>query len=327
MNSFLKNQSKLLLILVVCCHALITTTHAEEPFALKQPLTVLNYNVFNGFQGGKSFEAGVDWVNSMEPDTAAWQELVGWDEQRLKKAATRWKHPYAATLKSGGYNIGITSRTPLEVIERRTQGYHHGYLHCRTAGIDVIVCHLWPGTRREQLREANPLRELVQQLAKQGREVILMGDFNAHSARDKPWLDRQQPLLDRRLPGDAKKKPEDRFIVDGKYIFDIMGTIHEALLDDLVRDKFDAAHTNPSYDESLMLGSFPTRVLGHVKTPELQQGFLERIDFILTTPKLAELCDSAQVIRNADVLETISDHYPVVATFQPMSEPSLIKID
>ncbi|PHS03219.1 MAG: hypothetical protein COA78_18585 [Blastopirellula sp.] len=322
MNSILKKQSRLLLILVVSYNALITTAHAEEPFALKKPLTVLNYNIFNGFQGGRSFEAAVDWVSSVEPDIAAWQELVGWNEQRLKKAATRWKHSYAATLKSGGYNIGITSRTPIEVIERRTQGYHHGYLHCRTAGIDVIVCHLWPGTKRGQLREANPLRDLVQQLAKQGREVILMGDFNAHSTRDKPWLDRQQPLLDRRMPGDAKKKPEDRFIVDGKYIFDIMDAISEAPLADLVRDKFDATHTKPSYEESLLLGSFPTRVLGHVKTPELQQGFLERIDFILTTPKLAAHCDSAKVIRDADVLETISDHYPVVATFQPMSEPN-----
>jgi len=56
--------------------------------------------------------------------------------------------------------------------------------------------------------------------------------------------------------------------------------------------------------------------LGHVKTVELQRGFLERIDFILTTPGLAKRCISAGVAREPEVLETISDHYPVIAVFK-----------
>ena len=288
-----------------------------KTFKLEKPLTVLNYNVFNGFRGGRSYKPTVAWVNTVKPDIAAWQELVGWNEARLKKAANDWHHPHAATLKGGGYNIGITSRTPIEVIARNTKGFHHGYLHCRTAGIDVIVCHLWPAGVRQQLGEADQLRDLVRRLAKEGRQVILMGDFNAHAATDKPWLDKQQPLLDRRKVGDAKKRPEDRFIVDGKYIFPIMNRILEAPLHDLVHERFATAHPKPTPAEALQLGSFPTRVLGHVKTPELQRGFLERIDFILTTPALAKHCTSAKVCREPKVLETISDHYPVVAIFKP----------
>jgi len=49
---------------------------------------------------------------------------------------------------------------------------------------------------------------------------------------------------------------------------------------------------------------------------ELQRGFLERIDFILTTPGLAKRCISAGVAREPAVLETISDHYPVIAIFK-----------
>lgn len=74
--------------------------------------------------------------------------------------------------------------------------------------------------------------------------------------------------------------------------------------------------TPPTYAQSLMLGSFPTRVLGHVAQPGVQRGFLERIDFILTTPDLAKRCVSAKVRRSPEVLERISDHYPVTAIFK-----------
>lgn len=279
-------------------------------------LVVLNYNVFNSHRGGRSYEDCVKWVNSVKPDIAGWQELVGWNEAKLKKFAVDWKHPHAAALKGGGYNIGLTSRTPIEVIARQTKGFWHGYLHCRTAGLDVIVCHLWPGGVRQQMGEANQLHALVTKLHKEGREVILMGDFNAHAASDKAWLDKQQPLLDRRAPGDAKKRPEDRFIVKGKYTFPIMNRIFEAPLRDLVRDEFDKKHPKPTYEQGLSLGSFPSRVLGHVSKPEVQRGFLERIDFILTTPGLAKCCVSARVAREPAVLETISDHYPVIAIFK-----------
>ena len=278
-------------------------------------LVVLNYNVFNSHRGGRSYADCVKWVNSMKPDIAGWQELVGWNGAKLKKLAVDWKHPHAAALKGGGYNIGLTSRTPIEVIARQTKEFWHGYLHCRTAGLDVIVCHLWPGGVRQQMGEANQLHALVTKLHSEGREVILMGDFNAHAASDKAWLDRQQPLLNRRGPGDAKKRAEDRFIVDGKYTFPIMNRIFEAPLRDVVRDEFDKKHPQPTYAQGLTLGSFPSRVLGHVKTPELQRGFLERIDFILTTPGLAKRCVSAKVAREPAVLETISDHYPVIAIF------------
>ncbi len=281
-----------------------------------EQLTVLNYNVWNSHQGGRSYADCVKWVNTVKPDIAGWQELVGWNETKLKKLARDWKHPHAAALKGGGYNIGLTSRTPIEVIARHQKGFWHGYLHCRTAGLDVIVCHLWPGGVRQQMGEANQLHNLVTKLHKEEREVILMGDFNAHAKSDKAWLDRQQPLLARRAPGDAKKRSEDRFIVDGEYTFPIMNRILEAPMSDVVRDQFDKKHPIPTYEQGLLLGSFPTRVLGHVKTPELQRGFLERIDFILTTPSLAKRCVLAKVVRESAVLEMISDHYPLIAIFK-----------
>ena len=279
-------------------------------------IKILNYNVFNGFRRNASFETAVKWVNEQSPDIAGWQELVGWNEDRLKTAAKKWNHPYAATLKGGGYNIGLSSRQPIEVLQRRTANLWHGYLHCRTAGLDVIVCHLWPGSRRQQIKEATLLYELVVRLDQQGREIILMGDFNAHSRLDQSWIDQQQPLIDHRWPGNKNKMLADRFIVDGKWNFDVMNKIMEAPLRDVVRNKFDLQHPQPSYKSLLDLASYPTTVLGHVNTPEKQEGFLERIDFILASPNLAKRCQSAKIVRDDKPLESISDHYPVMAVFK-----------
>jgi endonuclease/exonuclease/phosphatase family metal-dependent hydrolase len=95
-----------------------------------------------------------------------------------------------------------------------------------------------------------------------------------------------------------------------------MNRIFEAPLHDVVRVQFDTKYPKPTYAQSLMLASYPTRVLAHVRTVELQRGFLERIDFILTTPSLAKRCVLARVAREPAVLETISDHYPVIAVFE-----------
>ena len=304
------------LVSILLQGSITTLLTAEEKTAPSTPLKVLNYNVFNGFRGGKSYGDAVKWVNTVKPDIAGWQELVGWNEERLKNAAKDWNHPYAATMKSGGYNIGLTSRTEIEVIKRETSGFWHGYLHCRTAGIDVIVCHLWPGSRRGQLLEATQLRDLVQTLQKEGRQVMLMGDFNAHSASDQMWVDGQQPLIERRLPSDSKRAIEDRFIVEKKWNFDVMERIFETSLVDVVRDRFDKEHAKPTREQLLQLGSFPSLVLNHSNTRELQSGFLERIDFILVSKSLAERCTNARVVRDVEILESISDHYPSFTTFE-----------
>ena len=52
--------------------------------------------------------------------------------------------PGMLMLKETGYPTALTSRSPIEVIERRTDGLHHGLMRCRTAGIDFVVAHLVP---------------------------------------------------------------------------------------------------------------------------------------------------------------------------------------
>ncbi|HCA51170.1 MAG TPA: hypothetical protein DEP12_12275 [Planctomycetaceae bacterium] len=65
--------------------------------------------------------------------------------------------------------------------------------------------------------------------------------------------------------------------------------------------------------------SFAKTILGHSNTPQLQCSFLERIDFILSSPKLSQQITEAAVKRNEPVLEIISDHYSIVTKFKLMS--------
>jgi len=53
---------------------------------------------------------------------------------------------------------------------------------------------------------------------------------------------------------------------------------------------------------------------------EAQRGFLERIDFVLLAPGLLARTRAVELPRGG-ALEQVSDHYPVVVTLGPGSEP------
>jgi hypothetical protein len=63
--------------------------------------------------------------------------------------------------KTGGYIVGITSRYPIEIIEKRVEGMHHGLIHVRINGIDVIVTHFSPFQWSVRNKEAAIVAEKV----------------------------------------------------------------------------------------------------------------------------------------------------------------------
>lgn len=307
------------------CYSDIGRAFAEAMLALEageaagdraKPWTVVNYNVLVGFRNGASQAEGVAWIREQDPDVVALQELSGWDEAKLREVAAGWGHPHVALLKEKGFNLGVTSREPMHVVERRTADFHHGMLHVQVDEVDLIVTHLWPGLRSEQRLEARIVREAVEAAHRGGREVLLVGDFNAHSSVDHEMLALQQPLIKHRTPADDKRPLGEKFIVDGAFIFEVMDEILAGPLTDLAHAQLLRLHPNPSLAEQFETATFPTRYLGHAATPESQQGYLERIDFMLATPGLAAQCMLAEVKRDDPRLERISDHYPTVARFR-----------
>ncbi|MGI9455719.1 MAG: endonuclease/exonuclease/phosphatase family protein [Aeoliella sp.] len=270
----------------------------ESARSAGQPLRVISYNVLEGFRGNASgrFPAGEErrqlvsaWLSEQKPDVIAFQELNGYTEQRLQKEAGAWKHAHAATLKDNGYIVGLTSRYPIEVVERLMPGMHHGMLHCRTAGIDCFVVHLSPFKFRHRQREAQLIAERVKRALDANRPVIVLGDFNALSPADRSNYDDNQALLQRMQESDAKHDHVEN-LDQGKIDYSVMKT----LLDVGLVDLYDRHR-----DENA-----PTR---------------RRIDFILASADLAQQSTSAEWFVTREH-ESMSDHFPVSADIQLSSK-------
>lgn len=258
-------------------------------------LKIVTWNVLVGFQNKSQLEPAAGWLASRDMDIVALQEMNGFTAASLAEASKAWGHSYTAMAKETGYPVALTSRYPIEVITRGLEGMHHGYLHARTAGLDVVVVHLNPGNWKFRRREAEQLAPLVERLVAEGRDVVMLGDFNTHHPLDCAHLGGQQPLIDRRAPG-------KNLIRKRTFDYGPLARICGAGLMDPVERLL-----GPSVAS---IGTFPTRLLKHATTEESQRGFLERIDFILVSRSLLGRCEKASLPRD-EVLEQVSDHYPV----------------
>jgi len=282
-----------LAVVLAGCGTIVPARKSARP---RQPnLKVISYNVLYGFNHHKAVDAGAAWIAAEEPDIVALQELNGFTQATLAELAARWGHGNAVILKEQGFPVGLTSRDPIEVVEKRLEGMHHGYLHCRTAGYEVFVVHLHPGDFRFRQREAEVLSPQIEALVDSGAQVIVLGDFNSVSASDRAWLETKTDLLERRLEGSN--------LDEGRFDYSVM-------------ERFLGSGLVDSCDEMLINNdevrtSFPSRILDHVRTPEEQAQFRERIDFILLAEGLLPKLVKVRVAHD-EVLNTISDHYPVV---------------
>ena len=245
-------------------------------------LKIVNWNVLYGFNHNQAIEKGADWLASQHPDVVALQELNGITEQSLADlAANSWDHQHSAILKENGFPVGLTSSKPIEVIKRQVDGFHHGYLHCQTHGSHFFVVHFWPGKDHEGQQVGQEIKSLLAD----GKSVVLMGDFNTHSARDAEFLKQRTSV-----------KPQ----------FNIVKLFEEIGMVDLVaKHSPDTKYSFPS----------PITIPKWSADEEVMKSKRQRIDFVFVSPEMASESMDAQVISSQEV-ESISDHYPVIATMR-----------
>jgi exonuclease III len=250
--------------------------------AVAEGFTVVSYNVWNGFNEKSAVQMGIEWIETQDADVVALQELVGIDASELSKMASEWGHSYSAILKERGYPVGITSRTPIEIIERRMDGMHHGYLHARTADFNFFVVHLAPGDNRLDVRkrELEILTPILTPLIKSEESVVVLGDFNNVS------------------PVDVSDGSRDVSVIQGFLDTGLVDVVHYLAT---------SAGRSPR-------GTFPTRTFTPEATQEEHEPKTRRIDYVFTNPKLNATVKSAASPRHPD-LDVISDHYPVVVRF------------
>lgn len=250
---------------------------------------VISWNVLYGFNHGTRIAEGQEWLRKQQPDVVALQELNGFDEGKLAETAKAWGHPYSAILKTDGFPVGLTSKTPITVNAKIREGLWHGCLHATTADTDFLVIHLCPGVLETRMKEMQILAPVAKGILDQKKRLFALGDFNDKSPLDIEFTNAQEILITTAKAGNLK---------DGKYSDEVVGGIMNAGL-------VDSAAPLPANF------SVPTRMKPHADTAVEQVKYLQRIDLILTDPETASEVRTVHVSQD-EILNLISDHYPVI---------------
>lgn len=258
-------------------------------------LRIISYNVWYGFtQVPERKITWLAWMKEQDPDVVSLQELNEYNEKKLSDDASVYGHSYSALLKEEGFPTGITSRFPIEDIQRTTQGFHHGLLRARIQGIYFYVIHLHPSNWETRKLEINLILQDISKLPPES-SVVLAGDFNTFSPLDSLFYShgRLEPFF------------HDRDMMYGEknlnqYQLDY--SVIQELMDQGFTD-LEAAFRSPSY---VFSGSFPTRI-----EKEGEHGDLRRLDYVFVSANLLDRVAQAKIIAS-DTAQILSDHLPLV---------------
>ena len=300
-------MSRFRVLFVLCCltslaavQPVYAADQAEDPHP--ETLRVISYNVWYVFNHGKQIKEGQAWLKSHAPDVVALQELTDIKPEKLEQLAAGWDHPNSVLLKTSGFSVGLTSRWPIEVVTKQLEGMHHGYLHAKTNGVHYFVVHLSPFKWSVREREAKIVLKEAAPLVKQGKSVIILGDFNAMSPDD-------EEVLAKTLVRDKSKASDDKHehvenLRDGQIDFEVMRRFFDAGLHDTTVKHLPAQPKDRN--------SCPTGVFDDQSTPPAEG---QRIDFILSTEGLFKAVETSSIPKEGPV-NVISDHYPVITDFE-----------
>lgn len=267
-------------------------------------IKIISYNILEGLGNAQSYGEGrqqrcVDWLKSQNAEVIALQELYK-SEEKLKSDAQNWGHEYY--VKSGP--LGLTSKQPIEVVKKYKKGLWQVMLHCRTYGIDFFVVHLSPADWKYRLAEAQIIKEIIDTVHQTTNEIIVLGDFNAHSPFDGELYKQNPELVEKYKKGTPNHSSPN---LVGNYLdYSVMSTFYSIPLID-VTERFVPWYERNTFPSPILIGVW--RTAGNIgRTPE-------RIDYILTTPEMGQKCKSV-TIHNGEETDYISDHYPIEAVFE-----------
>jgi len=93
-------------------------------------LRVMNFNIRTGIESEWSYiDKGlrenfiIDWINKWDPDVIQFQQLSGFTQQTLIDFSSKWGHDYALLVKETGSPVGITSKTPISLINKKDSDF------------------------------------------------------------------------------------------------------------------------------------------------------------------------------------------------------------
>ncbi len=262
-------------------------------------LRIISYNVWYGFTKVPERKISwIAWMNEQDPDIVSLQELNGYSPEKLAMDAKSYGHLHSVLLKEEGFPTGITSRYPIEDIERTSEGFHHGMLRVRIKEIYFYVIHLHPSNWETRQSEIQLLKEDIKTLPANSK-VILAGDFNTFSPLDSTYYShgKLEPFFHERdlLYGEKN-------LNNGKLDYTVIQEVMDFGFIDLESNLRKASFE--------FQGSFPTLV-----EKEGEHGNQRRLDYIFASGNLAAKVSRAEIITS-DTALILSDHLPVIVDFE-----------
>ncbi len=262
-------------------------------------LRIISHNVWYGFtKEPERKESWIAWMTGQHADIVSLQELNEYTHEKLAEDAKSYGHAYSVLLKEEGFPTGITSRFPIEDVQRVTQGFHHGLLRVRIKDIYYYVIHLHPSNWETRKSEINQILKDIKTLPANSK-VILAGDFNTFSPLDSIYYShgRLGPFFKER-----DLMYEENNLNKGELDYTVIQDVLDYGLVDLEASLRNSAYKFP--------GSFPTLI-----EKEGEHGDQRRLDYIFASKNLAIQVTRAEIITS-DTALILSDHLPVVVDFE-----------
>ena len=239
-------------------------------------MRILHYNILEGCrEDPERLHRLLGWIGGQGADVVGLAELNGWDKpptMAARAAACGFAHSHLFVRRSE-YLIGLMARQPIEVIEELSEGLHHGILHATIGDVHYLYTHFSPHQRVMRIHEARTCAGIAGGIS---GPLVLMGDLNSHSPRD-------------RVTCEALCTAENR---EWAMDFEPQQILLDAGLTDII----------PGNDP-----------LGSLSMAFHPNGHKRRLDFIYVNAafKARHPGVGARVLH-ATELATLSDHYPVI---------------
>jgi len=291
--------NKIAILLVLALVSGCTPGEQEEPEEdTRQNLRLITYNVWYGFTkvpGRKP--QWIEWMQNQKPDVVSLQELNEYTPEKLAEDAATWGHPYSELLKEDGYPTGVTSKYPIEDIQRFREGFQHGLLRVKIKEMYFYIIHLHHGNWEVRNREIDFILSDIQTLPPDSR-VILAGDFNTFSPADSIYY--------------AHGRLES-FFNERERLYDEPnlreGTLNDNVIQKLLDKGFVDLEVKMRSADYAFTGTYPTLI-----EKEGEHGDQRRLDYVFVDPVLANKVKEAYIVTD-DTTLTASDHLPVVVDF------------
>lgn len=267
----------------------------------KEPISnfrLITYNVWYGFtKVPERKDRWIQWMQKQNPDVVSLQELNEYTPQKLAEDALQWGHQYTELLKTKGFPTGVTSKYPIEDVQRFFEGFHHGLLRVKIQDKYIYIIHLHPSNWETRNREIDLIISDIGRLP-EGSAVILAGDFNTFSPDDSIFYSHGQlePFFDAR-----DKSFNEVNLNDGKLDYTV--------IEKLLNYDFIDLENKIRPDDYKFTGSFPTHI-----EKEGEHGNQRRLDYVFADGKTATTVIRGEIIADNETLK-LSDHLPVIVEF------------